>query len=517
MSGHPSALLLSLMIVALSMGDAQGASVQYQTFRAATANDVINEMLTAGKSRRPTVIRLAPGRYIFSTRLFSSQYDASFLPVVSTTIQIIGSDPATTIFEVDENSLPHRFFTVVRGGNLAIYKVTLTGGAEECVGGADCAKLGGGAAYNAGGELDFHDCVLRQNAAFNTEGFDIGGGGAIYNLAGHFLLDRTTVTQNGAESIGGAVVLQGGKGSIWNSIIRANGVGFGVGKAAAAFAGGIFVSSGSTLYITGSTISGNGADVTEEFLKFVFGGGIYNLGTTSLINSAVTENGPTTRNPAEPDGPGSGGGIFNGGTMLIENSTIGGNTVGTLGGGIYNGGRLQLQGVTITGNSVRGANGIPGIDQGFPPGCSREAPQLCVSGGSGIWNEPQGIVTVTQSAIGANEEEDCNGVLSSKGRNAIGDSLNCKLTPSPGLGGRPTHDLVNLDLRLGELQDDGAAGNAHYPLLADSPLIDAGGSIGPTCTRLDQIGQARVEGDADHDGASVCDIGAIEYQPPPRH
>jgi hypothetical protein len=86
------------------------------------------------------------------------------------------------------------------------------------------------------------------------------------------------------------------------------------------------------------------------------------------------------------------------------------------------------------------------------------------------------------------------------------------------LGGRPTHDLVNLDLELGEFQDDGVAGNAHYPLLADSPLIDAGGSIGLFCTPLDQIGQRRVEGDADHDGATnICDIGAIEYQPPAHH
>jgi len=72
-------------------------------------------------------------------------------------------------------------------------------------------------------------------------------------------------------------------------------------------------------------------------------------------------------------------------------------------------------------------------------------------------------------------------------------------------------------IRLGDLQDDGVPGNTHYPPLAGSPLIDAGGSVGPTCSPTDQIGQRRVEGDADNDGANVCDVGAIEFQPPAHH
>jgi hypothetical protein len=507
---------LLLTAILLCMGQVRADGTQFQTVRAATANDVINEMLAAGRSRQPTIIRLAAGHYLFS-RAFNSQYDPSLLPVVATTIQIVASNPATTTFEVDPNAFPHRFFTVIRGGNLSVYKLTLVHGVEECAA-LNCAQLGGGAALNAGGELDFHDCVLGLNAAFNVEGGEIGGGGAILNLAGHFLLDRSTVTGNGALSGGGAVALLGGKGSIWNSTISGNSVSAGVGNRPQEFGAGILVATGANLYITGSTISGNTMDITDTDEARTFGVGIYNIGTTSLVNSAVTENGPVTQRPQ--DGflaPGAGGGIYNGGTMSIENSTIGGNTVGTLGGGIYNGGRLQLQGVTVTGNSVHGAHGFTGPGDGFPDGCTIVTQQLCFSGGSGIWNEPSGTVTVAQSAIGANEGEDCNGVLTSKGHNAIGDSLNCKLSPSPWLGGRPTHDLVNLDIRLGDLQDDGVPGNTHYPPLADSPLIDAGGSVGPTCSPTDQIGQRRVEGDADHDGADICDVGAIEFQPPPHH
>jgi len=54
-------------------------------------------------------------------------------------------------------------------------------------------------------------------------------------------------------------------------------------------------------------------------------------------------------------------------------------------------------------------------------------------------------------------------------------------------------------------------------LLADSPLIDAGGRIGTDYTPRDQTGQHQVEGDQHHDAGRICDVGAIEYLPPRRH
>jgi hypothetical protein len=62
------------------------------------------------------------------------------------------------------------------------------------------------------------------------------------------------------------------------------------------------------------------------------------------------------------------------------------------------------------------------------------------------------------------------------------------------------------------LRDNGGAGNAHFPVLGQSPLIDAGGLISTNCTKFDQIGQPRVDGDGDR--LRECDIGAIEYQLP---
>ena len=506
---------LALLTVAGTLGgSAEAADVTYQTLYAATANDVIDDMLIAQRTHTPTKIRLAPGRYIFSTRKFNSTYDPSLLPMVSTTIQIIGRDPATTSFELDQNAGVLRFFIVLRTGNLSIFNLTLKGGRELCWLN-DCSKLGGGVAYNAGGELDFHNCVLSGNSATAADGSQFGGGGAILNLAGHFLLDRTTVTDNEAETYGGAIAMLGGTGSIWNSIISSNRAFPGSGRFVTTVGGGIFVSGDANLFVSGSTVSGNSLGMNESYNSIAFGGGIYNNGITTLIDSSANENHVAPEFPRDGTAPGSGGGIFNGGRMSIRNSTIGGNTVGTLGGGIYNSGSLAVQGVTITANSVAGENGD--LQRGgFPLGCSYDAPQLCVSGGGGIWNEPNAKLTIIQSAVGGNDKGDCNGSLVSKGHNAIGNSLNCPLIASAWLGGRPTHDIVNLNLGLGDLQDDGIAGNGHYPPLADSPLIDAGGNVGVFCTTADQIGQRRVKGNADNDGPYICDIGAIEYQPP-RH
>jgi len=61
------------------------------------------------------------------------------------------------------------------------------------------------------------------------------------------------------------------------------------------------------------------------------------------------------------------------------------------------------------------------------------------------------------------------------------------LTGDPGLGA-----LVG---------DDGLPGEAHYPVLADSPVIDAANRH--ACPKTDQLGNKR-------DG--ICDIGSIEFQ-----
>jgi hypothetical protein len=102
-------------------------------------------------------------------------------------------------------------------------------------------------------------------------------------------------------------------------------------------------------------------------------------------------------------------------------------------------------------------------------------------------------------------------VLVSAGYNAVENPSGCELVPSSAKPHAIT-DLVGIDPGLGEFHDSGKPGEAYYPLLGQSPLIDAGGKISAICTPFDQIGQRRA--DADYDRKRECDVGAIEYQVP---
>jgi hypothetical protein len=195
---------------------------------------------------------------------------------------------------------------------------------------------------------------------------------------------------------------------------------------------------------------------------------------------------------------GNGGGLFNAGTIHLLNSTVGENTTSTIGGGIFNRGTVELRGVTVAGNT---AFGIIGRDP-----CEED--HTCPTGGDGIFNDPGATVRLADTVVAQNGS-DCTGVLMSLGHNALGSSGGCTLQP---VGRHTFGDLLDIDVRLGTFVNDGAAGQAHYPLLADSPLIDAGGRVARDCTRLDQIGNPRVDGDHDQDRGSICDIGAIEFQ-----
>lgn len=514
---RPIVMLISgLILVILRMPTADAWNNQYQQLRVANADQLIFAMRTAADSGKPTQIRLAQGDYVL-TRFFGTGTRTSHLPVVFTTIQIIGSNASKTRL-IGSPDTANRIFLVARGGNLSLYKLTVTGGLELCSSsdGADCRNDGGGAALNVGGNLEFHECVITGNGAFRMDGLQpFGGGGAILNLAGHILLDRSSVTGNSTQFTGAGVLFLGGSGDILRSIVSGNQLGYGAYKLPFASGSGILVGADASLSISASTISGNAGGPTFFLGSVSSGLGLYNSGKTTLIDSAVMENFDQSDASLLDTSAGAGGGIFNNGTLRIVNSTVGGNVIGTLGGGIYNSGKLTLQGVTIKDNQVLGAHGfyLPDVG-GFPDGCTLMNQAACVTGGAGIWNDPPGVVSVSTSAIGDNEAEDCNGVLTSYGHNAVGNSLNCTLKRSAWLGPHPSYDHLNLDLRLGDLQDDGTPGAAHYTPLADSPLIDAGGPVGPTCARLDQIGQSRVEGDDDNDGTWKCDIGAIEYQPP---
>jgi len=502
------------LLGALGLLCAGPASASTNSVRVTTTDQLIAAMNAAEQTHTPTQINVSAGHYVF-TQVFNSTYGGNALPNVTTQISIIGADPTTTILDLGGNnnfSTP-RFFTVLPSGNLALRNLTLTGGggSAACEGfGQDCSEMGGGAVLNIRGVLTITNCALSGNSAITGENLGPLYGGAIESVSGILTIDDTTIEGNTAEGNGGGVALLGGSASISHSIISGNTLYTGQlfdGSFFGLVGGGIFVSSGE-LTVDSSTISGNFAGLTpsDQFRIYGLGGGIYNGGSVLLTNSAVVDN--------QVLDYGEGAGIYNSGGMKIENSTIANNVAGTAAGGIFNTHDLLLQGVTLTDNSADGYIIYGQFEPypAFPANCYFGSTLPCDVSGTGLHSDPGANTQVATSVLANNNGSDCDGVVISDGRNALGTDAGCTWTKSASLNGHSTYDQINVNPMLGAIQDNGVAGNAHYSPLPGSPLIDAGGAIGTFCTPLDQLGNRRV-GIANRDAWSICDLGAIEFQP----
>lgn len=461
-----------------------------QRVYARTAAEVASAIETATSSGKPVLITVAPGRYSFSGQ-HASEFGPSWLPPITTAVTIVGRNAEQTVFAAQDTY--GRAFTVLDSGRLVLRNVTITGGIVFCEG-PPCDSVGGGAIANHGGVVWLEHCVITGNAVAGSNAPDPTTGGGILSVEGHLHLEASSVVSNHSEGWGGGIAILGGTASVQRSQISGNAV-----PSRIAIGGGIFIRD-AKVTITDSTLSGNQLNISYEFDWTSAGAGLYNSGgTVWMSNSAVVENFMWNS--------GDGGGIVNGGTLVIKSSTIGDNTAGTLGGGIHNGGKLVLNGVTVAHNASRGAP----LLFPSPGGCDR-IEETCIAGGGGIWNEPSGSVQIEASVIAHNTVgsvegvqelgPDCKATLSSRGHNLLGTNVDCTLAPRRG------NDQVNINPKLGALEENGDAGFAHYTPLAASPLIDAGGSFPGHCARRDQLGNRRVDGDGD--GKIECDIGAIE-------
>jgi hypothetical protein len=200
------------------------------------------------------------------------------------------------------------------------------------------------------------------------------------------------------------------------------------------------------------------------------GGGLANLGTANLNRVFIWLNRATTRFFNE------GGGIYNNSTMELNilSSTIAENTAERAGGGIFNeAGRVTVTNSTIVGNRLL---------EVFP-----------IEGG-GISNQDQleiqnSIVALNSAPTGPH----CSGSPVSLGRNIIGDISGCQIIL------RQT-DLIG-DPGLEDLVEEEPPGRGHFPLLPNSPAINAGNP--DACPQTDQLGLPRV---------GPCDIGSVEFQ-----
>jgi hypothetical protein len=267
--------------------------------------------------------------------------------------------------------------------------------------------------------------------------------------AGRLALVGLTLQGGSARSAGGAVLNRGWL-SVDSCIIRDGGA---IGGA------GLLNWAGAEMAVVGSTITGNSA-----FLGA--GGGIFNSGLLTVERSVFTFNAADS----------SGGGLYNDGTATITNSTIAGNGGGEFGfgggGGITNGGTLTVRSSTIVDNAASSVYGG-------------------IAGPATL----QGTILARNMSLGRPTfGPDCSAMIS-EGHNLIGDPTNCEVTLQP-------TDRTG-DPGLGAFVASEAPGQAHYPLLATSQAVDAGGT---SCTPTDQLGNPR---------SGPCDIGAIEFQHAP--
>lgn len=209
-----------------------------------------------------------------------------------------------------------------------------------------------------------------------------------------------------------------------------------------------------TLTVNASEISGNSADR---------GGGIDNAGasTTTLTNSTVSGNAAR-----------AGAGIIAYGTLTATNVTISGNAATGVGGGLITGNaasNASVTGGTITANTASSGGGVYSTDAAI------SVKNTIISGNS------------------ASSGADCEGGLSSAGRNLIFNLAGCTA------GG----DIISgQDPKLGPLADNGGPTKTHT-LFSGSPAIDTGLDCPPPDT--DQRGVSRPQG-------AACDIGAFELE-----
>ena len=296
----------------------------------------------------------------------------------------------------------------------------------------------------------FTNIVVNISGLTFTNGASGSVGGALLIQPGGLFnttvnLSNCVLVANFAE-LGGAINNDGTL-NIHNCVLSGN---------TSSSEGGAIYNSGATgiTTIDHSTIANNEVDGA--------GGGIWNNQILTISASTLSGNSAT----------GNGGGIEStNGTLTVVNSTVSSNQAGGLGGAIVNGGTLDLNASTIAFNHADDAGGVGNLVNGSPPSV---------------------INTIIASNAATTAGADVEGVFDSQGANLVGNTN--------GAIGWALGDRVNVDAKLGPLQNNGGATFTHLPL-TNSPALDSGDDANRQPT--DQRDVARPQG-------KQTDIGAVE-------
>jgi CSLREA domain-containing protein len=363
--------------------------------------------------------------------------------------------------------------------------------------------VGGAGLYNNAGSVSIIQCEFLGNHF--TSG---GGGGGICSRNGTLTILDSRFEENGSIiefSVGGAIAIEGGMGTIERTSIQNN---YAFGRLGME----ICMPGGGGLWLSSTTVSIHESSILTNSAQ-CGAGGIYNAGTLSVSNSilsgntswynggAILNDGTLTVSNSSISGNSvdiancSGGAIFNTGMFTVTDSSLYGNSA-AIGGAIANNiGTLWVSNTTLSGNSAF-AGGAIGNDQTLTVINSTLTDNEAEYGG-GIF----GGAILTNTIVAFNVGGDCGDTIADGGHNLDSDGT-CGFDPTNG-------SLPNTDPMLGPLQDNGGPSWTHA-LLIGSPAIDSGDDA--QCPATDQRGVSRpIDGDVD--GDAVCDIGSYEFQP----
>jgi hypothetical protein len=396
-----------------------------------------------------TTIRLAGGTYLL-TSVDNDTNGLNGLPSITTRITIDAG--GATLARVS-GAPGFRILHVGPSGDLTLNRATVVNGGR---GGQNLFNAGHADILNSvltGDDAPQNRSVVNDHGTLSIVDSTVVGirsrsaAGVLANEGGVVHIIRTTFERNEAEVA--TVYSAGGEVHISESYFKDNEINFG--------AGGVTVTDGATAIIVRTTFAGNVGDGTGA-IRVEHEANLIVRDSALIDNHGVTV-GAIFVVSGDPRHP-----VFrNGGTASVTNTTFASNEASFFceASAILNGGTLTLVNSTFVDNKLRG-DCYKGPSTPLPP----------------VIRGVDTATTVVQNTIVYNSLplQNCDGVITSLGNNLFSNLNGCNITLQ-------TSDLVG-EARLGALTDDGTAGNAHVPLLPDSPAIDAANKA--ACPKKDQ-------------------------------